>query len=306
LRQELDAWLALQSFDEFTRERAVRTWDESADTGDALDRFIDTLAAVDERVALLVEHCAAARTGPAAQPDLGWLIDSRTSPLVSNNARLFYARWLAQNALYDEALEWMSGLKASDVVAPDVLLFYRAIAHHQLVQPDEVGAALDTLLEQESLLPQRYQELARLLRKDIDGLSDDSLDHVARRMADVRRRLSLGHAGDRVQLVERGVMESLDKMIKELEDKAQRQGAQQGQAGGAPAGSPMEDSRIAELKAPGEVDQRDIGDTAGWGDLPAKEREQAMQQIGRDFPAHYRELVEQYFRQLAEESSGTP
>jgi hypothetical protein len=37
--------------------------------------------------------------------------------------------------------------------------------------------------------------------------------------------------------------------------------------------------------------------------LPAKEREEAMQQIGKDFPSHYREVIEQYFRKLASEES---
>ncbi len=68
----------------------------------------------------------------------------------------------------------------------------------------------------------------------------------------------------------------------------------------------MQDSKIAELKAPMQVDRRDIGNKSGWGDLPPKEREQALQQIGREFPAHYRELVEQYFRELANEQTPPP
>ena len=47
-------------------------------------------------------------------------------------------------------------------------------------------------------------------------------------------------------------------------------------------------------KGPGEVTKKNIGSGSGWGDLPPKEREEAMQQIGRDFPAHYRDVIEQY------------
>ena len=68
----------------------------------------------------------------------------------------------------------------------------------------------------------------------------------------------------------------------------------------------MQGSKIAELKAPMQVDRRDIGNKSGWGDLPPKEREQALQQIGRESPAHYRELVEQYFRELANEQTPPP
>jgi hypothetical protein len=37
--------------------------------------------------------------------------------------------------------------------------------------------------------------------------------------------------------------------------------------------------------------------------MPAKEREQALQDVGRDFPSHYREVIEEYFRRLAAEES---
>jgi hypothetical protein len=63
----------------------------------------------------------------------------------------------------------------------------------------------------------------------------------------------------------------------------------------------MQDSRIAELKGPGKVDDRNIGGDAGWGNLPEKDREKALQDIGRDFPSHYREVIEEYFRRLAAE-----
>ena len=48
---------------------------------------------------------------------------------------------------------------------------------------------------------------------------------------------------------------------------------------------------------------RDIGRGTGWGNLPDKDREKAMQEIGREFPSHYREVIEEYFRRLAAEES---
>ncbi len=56
-------------------------------------------------------------------------------------------------------------------------------------------------------------------------------------------------------------------------------------------------------KGPGDVVKRNIGSKSGWGNLPPKEREEAIQQIGRDFPPHYREIIEQYFRKLATEET---
>ena len=69
------------------------------------------------------------------------------------------------------------------------------------------------------------------------------------------------------------------------------------------APQPMQDSRIAELKAPGKVESRDVGSGSGWGNLPEKEREKVLQDIGRDFPSHYREVIEEYFRRLAAEDT---
>jgi len=43
-------------------------------------------------------------------------------------------------------------------------------------------------------------------------------------------------------------------------------------------------------KGRGEVTNRNIGKESGWGNLPPKQREEAMQQIGREFPAHYRDV----------------
>jgi hypothetical protein len=272
----------------------------------ALDRLANCLAEVDDRVAELVEFCAATER-PTKLPDFSWLANSEAPPIVRYNMRLYYARWLAQNGYDDEAIAWTDGLTPADVVAPETLLFYRAVSNHRVVNADRADATVAELLQRSDELSTRYQKLAELMQQDLAGLEDDSLDHIARRMDDVRRRLDLGRAGKKVQVVEDGVIASLDKMIKDLEDQAQQQQSQSGSSGGAPSATPMQDSRLAELKAPGKVDPRDIGHEADWGDMPDKEREQALQDVGREFPSHYREVIEEYFRRLAaEESEDSP
>ena len=238
---------------------------------------------------------------PVKLPDFAWLADSQTPALVRLNMRLYYARWLAENNYDDEALSWTDGLSLTDVVAPDTLLFYRAIANHRLVHADQADVMLSQLLERPDDLPVRYQKLAVLMQKDLAGLDEESLDHVARRMADVRRRLTLGRTGKTVQGVENGVIDSLDKMIKKAEDQAQKQAQSAAASGAQPSSTPMQDSHLAELKAPGKVEPRDIGHGADWGNMNDKDREQAMQEIGREFPSHYREVIEEYFKQLATE-----
>ena len=273
---------------------------------DLLDRLANSLAKADERVAELVAFCGRARK-PGPLPEFAWLANSETPRLVRHNMRLYLARWLVQQGYYDEALSWTDGLATDDVVAPDALLFYRAIAQHRLVRPNEADSTLGRLLQREEGLPTRYQKLASLMRQDLAGLEDESLDHIARRMEDIRRRLALGRTGERVQGVESSVIESLDKLIREAEAQAQQQAQCNGSSGGQPSGTPMQDSRIAELKGPGKVEPRDVGRGAGWGNLPDKDREKALQEIGREFPSHYREVIEEYFRRLAaEEPANNP
>jgi hypothetical protein len=256
----------------------------------------------DERVADLTRFCAATTKLGQALPEFAWLADSETPVLVRNNMRVYLARWLAQQGYFDEALAWTNDLEADDVVAPEALLFYRAIAFHQLVQPAQAETTLAQLMQRQEELPTRYQKLADLMRHDLSGLQDDSLDHISRRMIDIRRRLAHGRPGPRVQGVEKGVIESLDKLIKKLEDEAQKQ-AQAASSGQAQPSTPMQDSRIAELKGPGKVDRKDVGHKSGWGNMNDKDREKALQEIGREFPSHYREVIEEYFRRLAADES---
>ena len=140
------------------------------------------------------------------------------------------------------------------------------------------------------------------MEADIKPLETDSLDEVARLMEDIQRRLQLARAGKRVRKQEDDVVAKLDKMIEELEKQQQQQQQQQqsGGAGGSQSNKPAEDSMP--LGGRGNVDQKKIGDRAGWGDLPPKQREEALQQISKDLPAHFREVIEEYFRKLANES----
>ncbi len=274
---------------------------ESPVSFELLDRVAATFAAVDMRAAELVDTCRADYEGPRL-PDAAWL-QRVESDFMNNNLRLFYARWLAQYGLYDEVLAEIEGISPGEVVDPAALLFYCMVAHQQLVHPDEARAALVQLMEHKDALPRRYLQVAQLLDRDLAALDDESLDHIARRMSDIRRRLAYGRTGDRVQEIERGVVESLESKIKELEEQ-QRQCQQQSQSGGAMRPSqPTPGSQPRGIAAPAPAHGQGSAEPSGWADLPPRERDQALQQIGRDFPAHYRDLIEQYFRELAAETT---
>jgi hypothetical protein len=166
-----------------------------------------------------------------------------------------------------------------------------------LLNKEEGLKVINQLLDGAEASPRRYVAVAYLLQADLNSLEEETLDHIARRMEDVQRRLDLGRAGPKVRKVEDGVIESLDKMIKKIEDEQDKQN--QSQPNSLQSTRPADVSRPAGGNAPGNVTKKDIGHKSGWGDLPPKEREEALQQMGRDFPPHYRDAIEEYFRKLA-------
>jgi hypothetical protein len=305
VKAQIDDFLASRSADEATRLKVSLLWPDEAevlDGGQLLDRLAASLAAADPAALEVVQLCQQPRKLPPP-PKPAILDDQSQPPLVRNNLRLLYGRWLAQQDFVDEALEVMTGLGPSDVVDPATLLFYQAVGHHRLLNKDECLKTVGTLLENEDTLPRRYATLAKLMQADVQPLKPDSLDEIARLMEDVRRRLDLARAGKKVRDREDEIVAKLDKMIEQMEQQQQQQQQQQqaGNSGGSRSATPMQDSNPADLKGPGEVDPKNIGKKDGWGNLPPLERQEVLQQIGRELPAHFRETIEEYFKRLAQD-----
>ena len=313
VRVHVQSWLVDQSATERQTQRVADMWPEEENEA-APDVVLDRLAATIAQIHPEGRQLVALFNQPSridvenaevenAKQAIRWLNDEKRAPLVANNLKLLHAGWLCRLGFYDECLTAVQGLTKDDVVDPAALLFYRAVAHQRLVQPEESRENAVRLLERRAEIPRRYEQLALLIEADLKGLKHDSLDHIARRMGDIERRLGLGRAGKRVRDIEDGVIKSLDKLIEE-EEKKQQQQQQQESGGNRPDSSrPMQDSRIAGGRGEGKIDRKKIGNRSGWGDLPPKQRDEALQQIGREYPAHYREIVEQYLKRLATEGT---
>jgi hypothetical protein len=112
----------------------------------------------------------------------------------------------------------------------------------------------------------------------------------------------LGRAGKRVRTEEEEILAKLDKMIEEMEKQQQQQGGGGGGGGSSPS-SPLQDSVPAGGRGSGDVANRDLGTGSSWGNLGPRDRQEALQDITKDLPAHYREVLEEYFRKLARERS---
>lgn len=300
VKAQVDQWLASQKTDEATRLQVEKLW--AVPDAELLDRLAGALALVDPSTRELVDLCRSEQA-PAIVPQFAALEDQAAPPLVRNNLRLYYARWLAQHAFYDESLTQIRDLKPADVVDPAMLLFYQSVGFHRLLDKEAFLAAASKLMENRATLPRRYQVVGQLMEADLKPLKPDSLDEVSRLMDDIERRLGLGRAGKKVRQQEDDVIAKLDKMIEELEKQLQQQQQAAGKAGGKQPSSPMQDSMPGGGSGPGEVDPKRIGSQPGWGNLPPKQRQEALQQISKGLPAHYREVIEEYFRRLAREGN---
>ncbi|MBT6643845.1 MAG: hypothetical protein HOB45_11965 [Planctomycetaceae bacterium] len=290
----------LQKQPETTPEIMAAIKTVTQDETDTLDRLTRAICTVQKQYNKLLLDIRSAPPIEIARLQEE-LTQAKDDAFAANTIRLWTARELLRLGRYDEAAPLLQDLPLTTSVDPTSLLFCKAACDYWLLKIEEASESVSQLLEREKELPVRYRQLALLLENDIASVEKDSLDHISRRMKDVTKRLERGHAGPKVQAVQNGVIESLDKLIKKLEDqKKQQSSGGAGSAGGNMSdGRPMEDSQLAGGKGRGEVKKRDLSDTEGWGDLPPKEREDALQQIGRDYPAHYREAIEQYFKRLA-------
>lgn len=278
--------------------------------GDVLGAVIgsmsEVLPAIERMKSLAAQSPTVAATWFASADPLAATFD-QLPPVIAATARTWLARELVQKRLYDEALPVFENVEPTDCLDPAAVLFYRGVCRHSLLMKKEALADLRRLLENESDSPVRFVRTAQLMVADIKPLKEDSLDEISRLMTDVTRRLDLGRANSEVQEREQKIIDKLSKLIEDIEEKQRQQQQQQqqqsaggqGQGQGSGQARPMDDSQIAGGSGQGDVDRKNIGQRDGWGNLPPAEREEALQQISRDLPTHYREAIEAYFRKLA-------
>ncbi len=332
VRGQLDEWLKTQEIDEITQIKIDALWPKEGgvtEPAELLDQLTATFALLNKDVKQVVDHCR--NNSPSGElPEFEVLNDKSLAPVVRNNLKLYYARWLAQNNLYNEALDLLDGpgastvvftkpdeeedkepvakeptdpeqiVDASEVVDPAALLFYKSVGYHRLLKKAECLPVLAKLLENEDTLPTRYASLAKLMEADIKPLKTDSLDEIARIMRNIENRLGKARAGTRVREEEQAVVDKLDKLIEQMEKGGGGGGGGGGAGGSNNPGKPMNDSNAAQGKGAGDINRKK-GSGEGWGNLPPKEREAALTELSKDLPAHYRAVIEEYFRKLARE-----
>jgi tetratricopeptide (TPR) repeat protein len=296
-------WVAERGVtDKALREQIAREWtfgETNLTAEEVFDRVIRTLTLADADAQKIVAACQDA-TPTAAWPREVVATSDSMNEFARQHLRLYVGRFLAQRQLFEEALEVLTTIDPKQVVDPAGYFFNKALCQHQLLKKSDALKTLQLLLDSTQNAPARYTAVAVLMRHDIEQMREASLGEVARKMLDVERRLSLARPGEKTQKVEEEIIESLDEIIKKIEQQQSGAGGGGGQGGNQnQSGGAAGDSQVKGATAPGEVDKKDIGNKAGWGTMPPKAAAKAKNVINRNFPSHYREAIEQYFKKLA-------
>ena len=292
---------AIRTFSDFKLGDAAG---EPTYSADRLDRVIAAVASARPDVAKIANQLAGQRES-VLPPNFSHVLDNQDEhAFVRDHVRLLLGRWLAQNEFYDETVEQLNLVDAEAVLTPESVLFYRALAEHQLLQKDDCKATVEKLLEHEVDLPVRFAVIAKMMLADLSPVEEGSLDEISRLMKDIYRRTQFQRSGTLVLKQEADVIDKLDKLIEDLEEQRQQQqaAASQGQ-GSTPSGPPMQESRQTADKGDGKVTTKDLADGGQWGDMNPAERSAAMAEMVKDMPPHFRAAIETYFRRLAQEDN---
>jgi tetratricopeptide (TPR) repeat protein len=245
------------------------------------------------------------------------MVDSKDEYLAAN-AKYYLARAYAIDERYEKALPLLETLMktgADKTQHRGEATFLRGVCEVETLQRK---AALKTLKSFVEKFPNSSERLLIGAMHMIDELAfmeDGTMADVQDRMDYSRRRLDIAESGKRTQDEQNRIIKILDKLIEEAEKKEQQgqgggsgSGSGQGQ-GGNPSGNGIPGGPADQSTAPvgqarmGALHRGASGNAEeSWGEARDREREEVLNAIKARYPDRYREMIEQYYRSLQEES----
>ncbi len=311
-RNQAAEWL--RSIGKMNDSEFYKVW--SKESLSVLDRTIRSLAMGHPEVDQLLQAARdPEQPAPKTVPPI--FLDEKLSPFFRSNLAVAYAKALTTRRDYEVALDTLKTTRPEAVVDPASYLFHKAVAEHAMMLKDDANKTIVRLLDDVVDAPDRYKILATLMYFDMRSWKKEErdLNNIARMMENIERRLGLARGGEKTQELQKKVIFRLDELIKEKENQ-QKQGGGGGQGknggncpeggqaqkpGGGQGPNPMQDSNIATNGGKGEVTEKKIQEyAANWGNMPEHKRKEALQEMTRDLPPRYREVIEAYFKSLSE------
>ena len=289
-------------------------WESGETSGSSADRVDGALERLYPEFAAGRRALEASRADEAARA-LEPLI-AANDPFLAANA-LYYtalAHWQAERAdsatalLMGHSRLWLE-LDALTAHAPELHLM-RSFGDARAGHYHAAATALRELLTRYTDADEGFRARVGSLLQRIVGRGLDRLDEAATRMSSAAERLTRGDTGEATRAEQTRVLTVLDELIAQAE---QQMTPPQSKPKPTPAPSPQEGQSKPEQAAKESTERTGPGQTAelgdapqaqpgaAWGKLPPAERERVLQAIGERHPSRYRQLVEQYYRALAEE-----
>ncbi len=189
----------------------------------------------------------------------------------------------------------------------DHMLFMLGYSYIRELRYEAAKAILTQFLKAYPQAPQRLRVTATQIVTEIDRRIPGKLGDVRDLLAYAHQRIELGDTGEPVAQRQQQAVALLDNMIQEAEEN-EKNARQKSPSGGGKGNKPQPSSGAKESRIPsgapaGDTVLRRSRVTPGeaWGKMPPREREQIIQTLQRQFPSRYRDLLEQYYRQLAKD-----
>lgn len=218
-------------------------------------------------------------------------------------------RQRASSTWTDDATLYLSSIYARLPSADGAQAASNRARARQLVE-DLLGVARARPLYPEA--PERIREGAQWLVRELRGEGSGPLLELAKRMETIERLIRRTRTDEPTQDRQREVVVALDHLIELMREKessgdckggGQGQGKKPGKASGRRSSTPAQESTLPTGDGGiGPMAESANGPASdSWGDLPDRERDEAVQFLRERFPSSYREIIERYYRAIAEE-----
>ncbi len=204
---------------------------------------------------------------------------------------------------YESALEKLGRIDTTDadeLKEPERVAAAWALANYLMLEREKAMESLNGFDEKFPDSGPRTRAIVDRLRELSAAYKDDNILGVRDSMHEARRRLAHTDSGETTQQHQQHAMAVLDKIIEEAQQSSSPGSGSGNQLGPPTGGSPAQQSGIRQ--GGGNANGRRVHATGGnWGDLPDSERKEIVSDIQAELPKRDREMVEQYFKTLAEE-----
>lgn len=242
---------------------------------------------------------------------------THADPYLRANAAYYHARALIERGLLEEAAEFLD-----TIVTPENELaartpyaahlgFLKGFCEASTLRFETAQATLTALRDRYADAPEAVRIGSQQLLLELERRETGNLGEVAGLLDYASGRLDVADTQPRVRQRQDEAVALLDRLIKQAEEQEKSRGGSGGGRGGkgrkgAPAlkpqggaeesSAPVGPGRIGELHAASKANPGEM-----WGQMPPAEREKILQSLRDRFPSRYRQLVEQYYRSLAEQ-----